>query len=256
MDAPDRQPHDGIPLLEYLGSGTQNHVFGAENWVVAVPHRTVLSMLARLVKPREGLCETLAHLGGLVTPFLLLDRCRFLGVLPGSNAPRVFELRCAVVRHRVHSGNFLDARLANAEPARALDYLESMVALLERLHARGFHMLDFITRNFVFVGETLRISDPGLVIPVQELSWHPSRFTALGFGVGLTRDYLRLLAELEQKANDGETRARIRAFGDRFPSRIRALRQRRREIEHAEWRAVDFPESLEKDIRTTIGICP
>ena len=252
---PRQPPSDGEPpLLEYLGSGTQSHVFGAEAWVVVVPRTTLLSMLACLVTSRDGVRNTLTHLGGIVAPFFVLDRCRFRGKLPGRKEVRPFALRSAVVRRRADRGCFLDARLARATPERALDHLERMVSLLERLRARGYVMLDFIARNFVYVGESLRICDPGLVIQVRELSWHPSRFTALGFGIGLTRDYLRLLAQLERRTDDSALRERIRCFAETLPARLRALRDQRREVDRDEWHAVDFPGELEKDIRALIGI--
>jgi len=254
----NREPSPGGegPLLEYLGSGAQSHVFGAEAWVVAVPRVTVRSVLARALTSRERMRQVQAHLGGLVAPFILLDRCRFRSALPGSAGVRVFDRRLAVARPRFSPERFLGARLAAAEPARAVDDLERMVALLEQLRARGFIMLDFIMRNFVFVGETLKVSDPGLVVPVGDLSWHPSRFTALGFGIGLTRDYLRLCAGLERRCADARTRARVRGFAECLPARLRALRDRSGEIERSEWCAVDFPEGLEEAIRAAIGVVP
>lgn len=151
---------EASPILGYVSSGSQSHVFGTSRWVVVVRRRSVFRMLSLFVSTRRWLDDVREKLHGIVAPFAVVDRYRFRGRLPGGEL-REFRGYDAIVKPRFAAAQFLDDRIDRGTPEQLYQYVSEVLQLLEKLHARGFHMFDFIRRNFVFVGERVYISDPG-----------------------------------------------------------------------------------------------
>ena len=150
--------------LEHVGQGTQSYVFGTDRWVVTVRKMSLLGSLARLVTRKQWLGEVRDHLGGLAAPFLLLDDVEFRAPkMTGRYKIIDYRKKMAVARERYETDDFLDHRLSLSDPERALELVEEMVELVERVRARGFYMHDFIMRNFALVDGKLMIVDPGFI---------------------------------------------------------------------------------------------
>ena len=242
--------------LEHVGQGTQSYVFGTDRWVVTVRKMSLLGSLARLVTRKQWLGEVRDHLGGLAAPFLLLDDVEFRAPkMTGRYKIIDYRKKMAVARERYETDDFLDHRLSLSDPERALELVEEMVELVERVRARGFYMHDFIMRNFALVDGKLMIVDPGFIAPMAAFRDPAVRCCAYGFTRGLSKDYQRLLGELMDELEEGsELRDRIGTFREALPDRLARLRQRDvPDLESEPGVPIEFEPELEKEIRAAIG---
>ena len=258
VDPPDggTPAEDGV--LEPVGRGTQGDVFGNDRWVVKVPRLSVFSVLAKWVSSWKWTGEVEASLGGLAAPFLALEDVNFRAPKMTGRSGKIVEYneKVAIVRERYFEGDFLDHKLSLAEPAEALELVERMVVLVERVRARGFYMHDFIMKNFAVVDGELMVVDTGLISPLRRF-WEPAmRFCAWGFSKGLSKDYQRLLGEvLDEVEDDDALRERIQAFSDALPERIGRLRQRKiADLVEEPPVPVGFDPKLEKEVRVALGL--
>ena len=241
-----------VPVLGYVSSGSQSHVFGSARWVLVVKRWSVFRALAAFLSAPRWLEEVREKLHGVVAPFAVIDKFRFRGRLPEQKT-KVYSGTYAIAKPRFEATQFLNYRIDHGTPELILRYVEEMIQVLEKLHARGFYMFDFIRKNFVFVGERLYISDPGLIVPLRYL-WEPTmRVAAAGFGRGLTRDYLSVLADAKERSDNEVIKAEIEKLEAALPGRIKALRNRKIEINMEDWLSVEFPEDLMENILQTVG---
>ena len=220
-----------LPWLDYLAAGGQSHVFGAARWVVKLPRRSWQSMLGRVLVHPATPARALADLGGLLEPFVLMERVRFRGpaVDRGRAVPdsrRVWSARWAVAGPRLESDAFLDRRMAVATPGEAADLMAGLLSTLEAIRLRGWHVLDFIMSNFVVGGDgAVRLVDAGLLVPATHLRG-PSQQIASRLFVGrLARDYREVLAgTVERHPGDAAGAERLRRICDQLPRRLSAWR--------------------------------
>lgn len=242
---------NGPPTLGYVSSGSQSHVFGTSKWVINVRRYSLFRALSAFVSTRSWLEQVQEKLHGVVAPFAVIGAYRFRGRLPGKEL-RECRGDYAIVKPRFSPEQFLDYKIEKGSPEQQLGYVLEMVQLLEKLHARGFHMLDFIRRNFVYAGERLHISDPGLIIPLKYMREPTMRVAAICFGMGLTKDYMNVLSDASERAGEGEVREKIEALKAELPARIKALRKRNRSVNEEDWISVEFPEGLKQDILRSV----
>lgn len=248
---------DNAEILEPVGRGTQANVFGSERWVIKVPRFSLLSVLAKWVSSWRWNTEVQQALGGLAAPFLPIENVSFRAPKMTGKNDKVIEYRerMAIARERYDEEAFLDHRLSLAKPAEALELVEEMVCLVERMRARGFYMHDFIMENFAEVDGKLVVVDTGLISPLRAF-WEPAmRICAWGFAKGLSKDYQRLLGELLDEVEDDDgLRERIITFRAALPERMARLRKR--SVSGLEPEAavpVEFDPELEKEIRAALG---
>ena len=258
VDRPTRDtgPFRPPAALEYLGSGTQHHVFASPRWVVKVPRLTGLGLLARLLTPRRLLSHSARDLGGLVVPFLELGPVRFhapppASVRPATGSIKNFSARRAIVMPRIAASALLETRLGNADSAETARLLGLLEAHLTELHARGYYMIDFIQKNFVVRDEGVRILDLGLVVPVRWLREPTCRITSSRFTRGLLRDY-EALARRKAAAADETGASTLLDASAAFARTMRELRKPTSVKPSSPGRPVEFPRELEAEARTTL----
>ena len=93
------------------------------------------------------------------------------------------------------------------------------------MRARGFYMIDFVMKNFVYWKGSLRVADPGLVVPEESL-WEPTiKIGSWGFAKGLSRDYLKFIRDAQDEAR-GKVLADLCYLEDHFSDEIDKLRER------------------------------
>jgi hypothetical protein len=241
-----------LPVLGYVSSGSQSHVFGTARWVLVVKRWSIFRALAAFLSAPRWLEEVREKLHGVVAPFAVIDRFRFRGRLPDQEVKN-YRGEFAIAKPRFEATQFLNYRIDHGASEQILGYVEEMIQVLEKLHARGFYMFDFIRKNFVFVGERLYISDPGLIVPLRYL-WEPTmRVAAAGFGRGLTQDYLNVLAAAKERSENEGIKAEIEKLEIALPGRIKALRNRKIDVNKEDWLSVEFPEDLMENILETVG---
>ncbi|MFN0126750.1 MAG: hypothetical protein ACKV19_08700 [Verrucomicrobiales bacterium] len=222
------------PTLDFVATGGQSLIFGTPVWVVKIPRRSWQSVLGRvLVHPRTPV-RALDVLGGLLEPFVLVEHACFRGVRwqngrPVAGSERWWSARWAVAAPRLAADDFLDRRLATATAPEAADLIASLLATLDAIRARGWHVLDFILSNFVVGADgRVRLVDAGLLIPRAHL-WGPSQqMTSRLFVRRLVRDYAKVLAGVAARdPHDSAGQARLAAVTAQFSARITAWRQGR-----------------------------
>ncbi|CAN5162622.1 hypothetical protein BH23VER1_BH23VER1_16640 [soil metagenome] len=226
-----------LPDLVYLGSGSQNHVFGTREYALRVRRWSLLSTLAAVIRsPRwQGMARE--SLGGCILPFSELQGVAFTApileasplrrpVRPVAGTRQIYRARRALAHPRVPREAFLDHLYYRADAPEAIRLLREMLDLLDEVACRGFHLFDFIMGNFVEFGGRLVIADPEFVVPRHLVRRSPSlAVTARQFRIHLARDYDLLLANKQDCAQPGDARD-VATFRAEFGQRVSALARR------------------------------
>ncbi len=222
------------PVLEHVGTGAQAHVFGGDGWVVKIRRKSVLGFLGRMITRRKWERRIRDELGDLILPFVEVRDVEFYapeissgwqsGEAAGGSTVH-YRVGRALVMPRVPAEDFFDRRVSGAEPAELVALLGDFLETLRAVRGRGFYMVDFVMKNFVYWKGALRVADPGLVVPEESL-WEPTlKIGSWGFAKGLSRDFLRQIREAQEVAR-GKDLDDLRALEDRFEGEIDALRAR------------------------------
>ncbi len=220
---PTRPPTESLPALDYLGSGSLNHIFGHDDWVLKVRRWNLLGIASRAFLSPRWLARAERTLGGCLLPSAKTGRIRFVAPRVGSGGTTCYRVRAARIVPRLPPDDFLDHRLAGADAGETVRLLGAMLDVLELAAARGFHLADFIMSNFAFYNGALVIADPDLLVPRHFLRWSPTCIvTAWQFRIHLGRDYDRLLVAKSSGATPDAGNA-IARFRSELPRRLRAL---------------------------------
>lgn len=258
-------PASPLPCLDFVARGGQSRVFGTKDWVVKVPRLSWQAALGRvLVHPREPVAA-MESLGGLLEPFLLVENISFrasgslkeagAGRKPAAPA-RWHHARWAVAGPRQNEEDFLHRRIAHTTPGEAARLIGQMLATMDAIKARGWHLLDFIMSNFAVAGQgRVRLVDAGLLIPNGHLRWPSHQVCSRSFMRRMIPDYLEVLEKVcARHPSDREGAAALREVMADFPRRIKAWR--RGDVCVAEElsrpsRAI-FPAALREEIIATL----
>jgi len=246
-----------LPVLDYVASGRQCHVYGSGDWVIKVRRRgSLLGLLSGYLVRGAWRARVEQELGGLVLPFRRLGPITFLaseagGARSGRKRQRVGE---ALALPRVGEGEFLDRVVSRGGAGEVAAAIDAQLTLLEGLAERGFYMIDFIMANFVWWGGRLWVSDHGLIVPSEALRYPSPRVTANWFRKKMKADYLRVLGEVLERCDGERWAGDLAAVVAGFEGRIEAVAARAAGPGQRAGRCqVAFPPELEEQIR---GVFP
>ena len=206
---------EAAPWLDFVATGGQSRVFGTADWVVKIPRRSWQTALGRVLVHPATPARALAVLGGLVEPFVQLERVVFRAprveagrTVPGSG--RVWRARWATAGPRHRAGDFLDRRIAEATPGEAAELMGALLDTLDATRARGWHVLDFIMSNFVVGADRrVRLVDAGLLIPAAHLRGPSQQICSRLFVRRMVPDYAEVLAGVSARHSE-DTRGAVR----------------------------------------------
>jgi len=251
-----------LTWLDFVAAGGQSVIFGEAEWVVKIPRWSWQTALGRILVHPATPVRALEVLGGLLEPFVLLERTAFLGpvvragrVVPGSH--RVWSARWAVAGRRHPAADFLDRRMAAATPGEAAELMEGLFRTLEAIRARGWHVLDCIMSNFVVRADgSVRLVDAGLLVPVTHLRWPSQQLSSRMFVRWMAPDYRQVLAGVAcRHPGDADGRARLAAVSSELDGRFGAWRAGRVSVPAADHRpsVAGLPDALHAEIRAALG---
>ena len=223
-----------MPVLKHLGTGAQAHVFGQDNWVVKVRRKSVLGFIGRVVSKRKWQERVRDELGDLVLPFMEVEDVEFFAPPVSSGwqsgkaiegGEQYYQVDRALIMPMADPRDFLDSCVYAASPAELLDLLGDLLTTLKAVRSRGFYMVDFVMKNFVYWKGALRVADPGMVIP-EESMWEPTiKIGSWGFAKGLIRDYLKFVRKAQEESS-GPVFRRLCDLEETFGEEIDSLRAR------------------------------
>jgi hypothetical protein len=249
---------ESLTWLDFVAAGGQGVVFGRAEWVVKIPRWSWQTALGRVLVHPVTPVRALGVLGGLLEPFVLLERVAFRGpvvqggrAIPGSR--RDWGARWAVAGRRHAAADFLDRRMAVATAGEAADLMDGLLHTLEAIRARGWHVLDCIMSNFVVGADGgVRLVDAGLLLPVSHLRWPSQQWSSRMFVRWMAPDYRRVLAGVANRhLGEVDGRARLAAVSDGLADRLRAWRAGRGAVDEAAARPT--AAVLSSDVRERIG---
>jgi len=251
-----------IPWLDYVAMGGQSHVFGRSEWVVKVPRWSWQSALGRVLVHPMTPVSAMGVLGGLMEPFVVVERIRFSGPqvrrgrpMAGTHQP--WSARWAVAMRRLPPEGFLHRRVARATAEEAADLIDSLLATLAAIRARGWHVLDCIMSNFfVDADGQVRLVDAGLLIPISHLRGPSQQVCSRVFVRRMIPDFaavLREVADVRPSAAAGQ--ARLDAVVASLRPRLTDWRAGRVEVPaaRAHPRSVALPPKLREEIITCLS---
>jgi hypothetical protein len=235
-----RAERETLTWLDFVAAGGQGVVFGGAEWVVKIPRWSWQTALGRVLVHPVTPVRALEVLGGLLEPFVLLERVAFRGpvvragrAIPGSR--RDWSARWAVAGRRLAAADFLDRRMVVATPGEAADLMDGLLHTLEAIRVRGWHVLDCIMSNFV-VGADGRVClvDADLLVPVSHLRWPSQQWSSRMFVRWMAPDYREVLAGVANRhPGDADGLPRLAAVSDGLDDRLQAWRAGRGTVDAA-----------------------